>query len=54
MERWMAGKRYAFTSLTFLVDRTGAVRYTHPGGAITAEEGEELGRRIDALLAEEK
>jgi thiol-disulfide isomerase/thioredoxin len=54
LERWKAGTRYAFTSLTFLVDRTGAVRYVHPGGAITAEEGEELGRRIDALLAEEK
>ena len=54
LERWKAGTRYAFTSLTFLVDRTGAVRYVHPGGAITPEEGEELGRRIDALLAEEK
>lgn len=52
LERWKAGKRYAFTSLTFLVDRTGAVRYVHPGGAITPEEGEDLGRRIDALLAE--
>jgi thiol-disulfide isomerase/thioredoxin len=54
LERWKAGKRYAFTSLTFLVDRTGAVRYVHPGGAISPEEGEDLGRRIEALLAEEK
>jgi thiol-disulfide isomerase/thioredoxin len=54
LERWKAGKRFSFTSLTFLVDRAGAVRHVHPGGAISPEEGEELGRRIDALLAEEK
>ena len=54
LERWKAGRPYAFTSLTFLVDRKGATRYVHPGGAITPDEGEELGRRIDALLAEEK
>jgi thiol-disulfide isomerase/thioredoxin len=54
LERWKAGKSYGFTSLTFLVDRRGIVRYVHPGGAITAEEGEELGRRIDALLAEKE
>ena len=52
LERWKAGKSYAFTSLTFLVDRKGRVRYVHPGGAITAEEGDDLGRRIEALLAE--
>lgn len=51
--RWKAGKPYAFTSLTFLVDRRGAVRYVHPGGEITEAEGVELGRRIDALLVEE-
>lgn len=54
LERWKAGKSYGFTSLTFLVDRRGIVRYVHPGGALTAEEGIELGRRIDALLAEEE
>lgn len=53
LERWTAGKRYGFTSLTFLLDRKGAVRYVHPGGAITPDEGEDLGRRIDVLLAEE-
>lgn len=53
LERWTAGQTYAFTSLTFLLDRSGAVRYVHPGGTVTAEDGEELGRRIDALLAEE-
>ena len=54
LERWKAGKSYGFTSLTFLVDRRGIVRYVHPGGAISADEGVELGRRIDALLAEEE
>ena len=34
LERWKAGKSYGFTSLTFLVDRRGIVRYVHPGGAI--------------------
>jgi thiol-disulfide isomerase/thioredoxin len=54
LERWKAGKAYAFTSLTFLVDRKGLVRYVHPGGALSAEDGEELGRRIEALLAEKE
>lgn len=52
LERWKAGVKYDYTSLTFLVDRKGQVRYVHKGGEISKEEGEDLGRRIDALLAE--
>ena len=52
LERWKAGEKYDFTSLTFLVDRKGKVRFVHKGGRITKEDGEDLGQRIDALLAE--
>ncbi len=52
LDRWMEPERRRFTSLTFLLDRTGKVRHVHPGGAIEAEEGQELARKIDALLAE--
>lgn len=53
LERWKAGEKYDFTSLTFLVDRKGKVRFVHKGGEVSKEDGEDLGRRIDALLAEE-
>jgi hypothetical protein len=52
LERWKAGEKYDFTSLTFLVDRKGKVRYVHPGGEIRADEARALEQRIDALLAE--
>jgi thiol-disulfide isomerase/thioredoxin len=52
LERWKAGEKYDFTSLTFLLDRKGAVRFVHKGGTITKDDGEDLSRRIDALLAE--
>jgi hypothetical protein len=54
LRRWMGEKSYGFTSLTFLLDRKGAVRYVHPGGVIRPEDADELGRRIDALLAEKE
>jgi hypothetical protein len=54
LERWKAGKKYDFTSLTFLVDRKGAVRFVHPGGEIGPGDEKDLLQRIEALLAEEK
>jgi hypothetical protein len=53
LDRWAAPAGRAFTSLTFLLDRKGKVRHVHPGGTVTEEEGKELERRIEALLAEE-
>jgi len=53
LDRWKAPSERSFTSLTFLLDRKGRVRHVHPGGTISEGEGKELGRRIDALLAEE-
>jgi peroxiredoxin len=52
LDRWMAPGKRAFTSLTFVLDRKGKVRYVHPGGAIEAGDAKELAQQIDALLAE--
>jgi hypothetical protein len=53
LDRWMSPDRRSFTSLTFLLDKKGKVRYVHPGGELTADDAKELSRKIDALLAEE-
>jgi hypothetical protein len=53
LRRWApAGSR--FTSLTFLLDRRGRVRYVHPGGTIGPADEEDLRQRIEALRAEEE
>lgn len=52
LDRWKAPSDRSFTSLTFLLDRKGKVRHVHPGGTVSEEEGRELERRIEALLAE--
>ena len=53
LRRWEGENKHTFTSLTFLLDKKGRIRHVHPGGEVTAEEGKELSRKIDALLAEE-
>lgn len=53
LDRWMPPEKRSFTSLTFLLDRKGRIRHVHPGGEVTADEAQELSRKIDALLAEE-
>lgn len=53
LRRWEGKEKHGFTSLTFLLDKKGRIRHVHPGGEVTAEEGKELSRKIDALLAEE-
>lgn len=52
LDRWKPPQQRAFTSLTFVLDRKGKVRYVHPGGEIGAEGAKELSQQIDALLAE--
>jgi len=53
LRRWEGADKHGFTSLTFLLDKKGRIRHVHPGGEVTADEGKELSRKIDALLAEE-
>lgn len=55
---WRTLKRYwldrvdgePWTSVSFLIDQQGVVRYVHPGGTITAEDAERIEREISALL----
>ena len=53
LKRWMAKTKFDYTSLTFLLDGRGRIREVHPGGTLTAKEADDLGRRIEALRAEE-
>jgi hypothetical protein len=53
LDRWMPPEKRTFTSLTFVLDKKGKIRIVHPGGEVTAEQAQELSRKIDALLAEE-
>jgi hypothetical protein len=32
LKRWWMNQERSFTSVSFLVDRTGVIRYVHPGG----------------------
>jgi peroxiredoxin len=52
LKRWTAGKKYDFTSLTFLLDGRGRIRHVHSGGVISEKDADDLGRRIEALRAE--
>lgn len=56
---WQTLKRYWFdrasdeerwTSVSFLIDQQGIVRYVHPGGTITKEDIEEIEKNILELL----
>ena len=39
-----------FTSVSFLIDREGIIRYIHPGGTITAQDGKDLESRVIPLV----
>ena len=39
-----------FTSVSFLIDRAGVVRYVHPGGTITQKDAKRLEEEIRGLL----
>jgi len=43
-----------FTSVSYLIDREGIIRYVHPGGTITQEDEKDLERRVLALLSSSK
>jgi thiol-disulfide isomerase/thioredoxin len=43
-----------FTSVSFLIDQEGIIRYVHSGGTITQEDKKDLERRVLALLGSSK
>jgi len=55
---WNTLKRYwldresntGWTSVSFLIDRQGIIRYIHPGGTITQEDAKRLEEEILRLL----
>jgi hypothetical protein len=50
LDRWKPPKERSFTSLTFLLDAEGKVRFVHRGGRITDDDEKDLAERIDALI----
>ena len=59
---WLSNSRHRWTSVSFLIDKRGKIRYIHPGGEYYKEEGEtqteaqrdydELKGLIEKLIAE--
>lgn len=51
---WLDGGERDFTSVSFLLDRRGVIRYVHPGGQYVRGDAayEELETRIERLLSE--
>ena len=43
-----------FTSVSFLIDQEGIIRYVHPGGTITNAEGKDLERKVVQLIGSSK
>ena len=50
---WLDGHRRAFTSVSFLIDRQGIIRYIHPGGRLApaTPDFKAVRSRISTLLA---
>jgi peroxiredoxin len=48
---WLDGHDRAWTSVSFLLDQDGVIRYVHPGGSYTEEEMKTLTSLIETLLA---
>lgn len=51
---WLDGKERDYTSVSFLLDRRGIIRFIHPGGIYTpgSEAYEELRQAIEKAIAE--
>jgi peroxiredoxin len=41
-----------YTSVSFLIDKKGVIRYIHPGGSYSADEATKMKNLIETLLAE--
>jgi len=54
LERWWLDRKRDWTSVSFLLDKKGVIRFIHPGGAYApgSPEYAEMERRIQGLLAE--
>jgi len=48
---WLDGREHAWTSVSFLIDREGVIRYIHPGGAYSPEDAQEIEAVIQELLS---
>lgn len=48
---WLDGREQAWTSVSFLIDQEGLIRYVHPGGAYSPEEAQEIETTIQELLS---
>jgi len=47
---WLDGRKRAWTSVSFLIDQKGIIRYVHPGGTYSSEEAQEIETAIQELL----
>jgi len=47
---WLAGHHRSYTSVSFLIDADGIVRYVHKGGLIEPRELADIERRVESLL----
>lgn len=54
LRAWWLDDHEGWTSVTFLIDRRGVVRYVHTGGSFApgSDDAAQMRRWIDALLAE--
>jgi len=48
---WLNGHEHRWTSVSFLLDQEGIIRYIHPGGSYTEDDVKMLTSRIEELLA---
>lgn len=48
---WLDGHEHRWTSVSFLLDQQGIIRYIHPGGSYTDEDMATLTSLIEELLA---
>ena len=49
---WLDGHEHAWTSVSFLIDQQGIIRYIHPGGSYTEDDVKIVTARIEELLAQ--
>jgi hypothetical protein len=54
LKRWWLDDHAGWTSVSFLVDRRGVVRFVHTGGSFApgSDDAAQMRRWIDQLLAE--
>lgn len=48
---WLDGRERAWTSVSFLLDGEGVIRYVHPGGSYSPEEAQDIEVMIQELLS---